>query len=208
MRRIFLLSPARSDGRRATMLTRVGADFELARRLQIGDVTIAEVFRFCSGLYFRGKEAYARRFADPEAMALGIHVITSSRGIVAADLTVGPREMEEFAAVPVDVDEPAFAGPLRESVARLAADTTHEIVLLGSVATGKYVDVLLPELGERLLFPRDFIGRGDMSRGGLMLRRAASGDELEYIPVLGAIRRGRRAAKIGAFGSGGGVGAS
>jgi hypothetical protein len=70
------------------------------------------------------------------------------------------------------------------------------VVLLGSIATGKYVDTLLPVLGERLLFPREFIGRGDMSRGGLMLRAAKLGEELEYMPVAGAIRRGPRPAKL------------
>jgi hypothetical protein len=197
MSRLFLLSPARSDGRRAAMLTRPGAVFELARRLQIGDVTIAEVFRFCSGLYFRGKEAYARRFAQDTAANPGVYVITSSRGIVPVEFAVGPPEMNEFASVSVDAAVPAFAAPLRDTVGALASASSHEIVLLGSIATGKYVDVLLPVLGDRLLFPKEFIGRGDMSRGGLMLRHAASGEELSYIPVFGAIRKGRRAARIG-----------
>jgi hypothetical protein len=70
-------------------------------------------------------------------------------------------------------------------------------VLLGSVATGKYVDVLLEFMGERLLFPREFVGRGDMSRGALLLRAVREGKELAYEPVAGAIRHGRRAAKVG-----------
>jgi hypothetical protein len=69
-------------------------------------------------------------------------------------------------------------------------------VLLGSIATGKYVDVLLEVIGERLLFPTDFVGRGDMSRGALLLRAARDGKELIYEPVAGAIRRGRRARKV------------
>jgi hypothetical protein len=69
-------------------------------------------------------------------------------------------------------------------------------VLLGSIASGKYVEVLLPIFGERLLFPPAFVGRGDMSRGGLMLRCAASGDELEYTPVAGAVRQGSRPPKL------------
>jgi hypothetical protein len=47
-----------------------------------------------------------------------------------------------------------------------------------------------------LLFPPSFIGRGDMSRGGLMLRCAASGEELDYIPVAGAIRQGKRPPRL------------
>ena len=71
-----------------------------------------------------------------------------------------------------------------------------EVILLGSVATRKYVDVLLANFGERLRFPADFVGRGDMSRGGLMLRRAADRQELSYIPVAGAIVNGKRPPKL------------
>ena len=70
------------------------------------------------------------------------------------------------------------------------------MVLLGSIATGKYVDALLDALGPRLLFPTDFVGRGDMSRGGLLLRSAREGRELDYIPVAGALRRGKRPPKL------------
>jgi hypothetical protein len=62
MKRIFFLSPAHSGGKRAAMLTRPGATFELARQVQIGAASLGDVFAFCSGLYFRGKLAYARRF--------------------------------------------------------------------------------------------------------------------------------------------------
>jgi hypothetical protein len=74
--------------------------------------------------------------------------------------------------------------------------TQPEIVLLGSIATGKYVDVLLEALGDRLVFPIDFLGRGDMSRGGLLLRRARAGRELRYTSVEGAVRNGRRPPKL------------
>jgi hypothetical protein len=196
MTRIFLLSPAHSGGRRAAMLTRPAASFELARRLQIGDATLGEAFAFCSGLYFRGKLAYANRFA---ATPSAVQVITPSHGLLAAETAIGPREMAEFGEVPVDALNPRFAGPLGQAVQALVWPPDAEFVLLGSVATGKYVDVLLPILGERLLFPAEFIGRGDMSRGGLMLRCAAQGHELEYIPVSGAIRRGRRAVRVDAM---------
>jgi hypothetical protein len=65
------------------------------------------------------------------------------------------------------------------------------------VATGKYLDVLLDVVGERLLFPTDFVGRGDMSRGALLLRAARERTELAYEPALTAVRRGRRPAKVG-----------
>jgi hypothetical protein len=69
-------------------------------------------------------------------------------------------------------------------------------VLLGSIASPKYVDVLLDVFGDRLHFPLDFVGRGDMSRGGLLLRQATAGVELEYGPVRGAVRRGTRPPKL------------
>jgi len=51
-------------------------------------------------------------------------------------------------------------------------------------------------LGERLLFPPAFIGRGDMSRGGLLLRCVESGTELPYAPVIGAPRHGKRPERL------------
>lgn len=194
MSRIFILSPARAGGRRAQLLTSPRAAFELARQMQIGEATLGDVFAFCSGLYFRGKLAYGRKFANsPEGLA-GVQVITSSRGLLSADARVGEAEMREFINVEVDADEPRFTGPLSESAKALAA-ATCEVVLLGSIATGKYVDCLLPILGKRLLFPSDFVGRGDMSRGALLLRCAARNEELNYLALAGAVRRGRRPPK-------------
>lgn len=195
MHRIFLLSPAHSGGRRAAMLMREGADFELARQVQSGQGVLSEVFSFCSGLYFRGKVAYASKFARPPRGMPGVHVITTSRGLLPANSCVTMEHLREFAAVPADIGDERFVKPLRDSVKTLP-DHRCEVVLLGSIATGKYVDCLLPLLGERLLFPAEFVGRGDMSRGGLMLRCAARGEELHYVPVSGAMRRGRRATRI------------
>jgi hypothetical protein len=56
--------------------------------------------------------------------------------------------------------------------------------------------------GPRLHFPADFVGRGDMSRGGLMLRCVTEGRELEYAPILGATRRGARPPKLARLGGG------
>jgi hypothetical protein len=69
-------------------------------------------------------------------------------------------------------------------------------VLLGSIASDKYVDLLLEVFGERLLFPAEFVGRGDMSRGGLMLRCATAGVEMSYLPVAGAKRHGPRPPRL------------
>jgi len=71
-----------------------------------------------------------------------------------------------------------------------------EVILLGSIASGKYVDVLLATFRDRLRFPSEFIGRGDMSRGGLMLRCAVDRQELSYVAVAGAIVSGKRPPKL------------
>src|SRR5262245_16348688 len=163
MKRVFVLSPARSGGRRAQLLTRPQASFELARQAQIGDATLADVFAFCSGLYFRGKLAYGRRFAQPPDRIAGVQVITPSRGLLPADARIGIEDLREFVAVPVGANESRFTVPLQRSLEALA-EASCDVILLGSIATGKYVDCLLPILGDRLLFPSEFVGRGDMSR--------------------------------------------
>jgi hypothetical protein len=186
MKRIFLLSPAHSGGKRAAMLTRPSATFELARQVQIGAASLGDVFAFCSGLYFRGKLAYASHFAQPPEGVSGAQIITPCRGLVSAETLVGLSDLFEFAEVPVHPKESRFTDPLKQSLQAMSALDSSEVILLGSVATGKYTETLLPILGERLLFPADFAGRGDMSRGALLLRSVAAGRELRYIPVIGS----------------------
>ena len=188
--RVFLLSPAHLGGKRATILLREEAAFPLALRLrEPGGVALGEAFSFLSGLYFRGKLAYAIRFARPPAGIAGVQVITANRGLVPVDTPVSPAELRAFGAVDIHPDDPRYRGPLERDVARLADRSDLELVLLGSVATAKYVGVLLDLVGERLLFPTDFVGRGDMSRGALLLRSAREGRELNYEPVAGALAR-------------------
>jgi hypothetical protein len=200
--RIFLLSPAHCGGKRAELLLGGGGRFALARQLQEGGtIPLDEAFTFLSGLYFRGKLAYARRFAQPPAGVLGVQVITTNRGLLSADTPVTAEELRAFAAGAIHPLDPRYREPfLRDLTAmeRVASLGTAppEIVLLGSVATGKYVDVLLDVLGGRLLFPTDFVGRGDMSRGALLLRAARADEELAYAPVATAVRRGKRPRKM------------
>jgi len=180
------------------------ASFALARQLRSADgAMLGDVFSFVSGLYFRGKLAYARRFARPPdpadpVTAGGVLVITPSAGLRAADTRVTVDSLTAFAGVDVDAANRAYRAPLeREARAVLAAVGPEcEVVLLGSVASGKYVDLLLPIFGERLMFPIHFVGRGDMSRGGLMLRCVTAGLELEYVPIAGAMRHGQRPPKL------------
>src|SRR5687768_15211714 len=194
MSSIFLLSPASTAGKRAQVLMNPGAEFELARRLRNDEVTLGEAFSFLSGLYFRGKLAYARKFGEPE----NIFVITSTRGLVSPDALVDLDELREFATVPIDLAEPRYLRPMSRSARELAtnADRDARIVLLGSIATKKYVEPLGEVFGERLVFPAEFVGRGDMSRGGLMLRSVLAEKELDYIPVATAVRKGARPPKL------------
>ena len=197
--RVFLLSPAFAGGKRARFLMREEAVFPLAQRLRsAGDVTLGEAFSFLSGLYFRGKFAYAERFARPPLGVAGSQVITTNRGLVPVGVTIGLADLRDFDTVAIDPAEPRYRLPLERDLAALSAENDLEVVLLGSVATGKYVDVLLAALGERLRFPVEFTGRGDMSRGAMMLRAVREGVELEYQPVAGAVRRGAGPRRIGA----------
>ena len=79
---------------------------------------------------------------------------------------------------------------------RATARENCHYILLGSLATEKYVEPLLEIFGERLLVPVDFAGRGDMSRGGLLLRCARSRVELGYIRADRAMRHGPRPPRL------------
>src|SRR3954463_9741752 len=83
--RIFLLSPARLDGKRAQLLFRPVTMFPVARALHSSvGAPIGEIFTFLSGLYFRGKLAYAAAFArPPRGLNSGVFVITPNRGLLA-----------------------------------------------------------------------------------------------------------------------------
>jgi hypothetical protein len=124
--------------------------------------------------------------------------VTTDRGLVPPETRITRDDLAAFATVDIATGGERYLGPLRRDVAALAASVrrTTRVVLLGSIATGKYVDVLLEAFGSRLVFPTEFVGRGDMSRGGLLLRHARSGVPMGYTPVAGAVRRGRRPPKL------------
>jgi len=202
--RVFVLSPANCGGVRARMVMSPAAQFALARQLRSADGTsLGEVFSFVSGLYFRGKLAYARRFAKPPeagdpVAADGVLVITPNAGLRSADTIVTVESLQAFAAVSIDLANAAYRRPLEQGARALrdAVGPDCEIVLLGSIASGKYVEVLHPVFGDKLVFPPAFVGRGDMSRGGLMLRCVLAGVELEYASIAGATRLGQRPPKL------------
>jgi hypothetical protein len=209
--KVFLLSPAIATGRRALQLAAPRAGFAAAGRLRSPEgLPIGEAFCFMSALYFRGKLAYARRFASSWAEdwaerpvlqeqrgcggqesgvdlqlvpdAGSILIIAPGFGLVTPEWPLTAERLRRLARTPVDPARRGYSAPLRRHARELAArlPAAARIVLLGSIATGKYLDLLLPILGERLLFPRVFAGTGDMRRGAMMLRAAASGEELEY----------------------------
>jgi hypothetical protein len=196
--RIFLLSPANLGGVRAGYVMAENGQSDLSRRLRGEGVTLGEVFSFISGLYFRGKLAYARAFSSPPSGVCGCYVITAGGGLVPPDTVVTLDRLREFAVNAIDPCNQQYRAPLDRDCGSLseAAGDSCEIVLLGSIATPKYVEPLLQIFGERLVFPMDFVGRGDMSRGGLMLRCVEAGKELLYSPILAATRRGARPPKL------------
>jgi hypothetical protein len=195
--RIFLLSPAHCGGLRARLVMSERASFELAHRVRGSEgAPLGEVFSFLSGLYFRGKLTYARAFAQPPDT--GVFVITPTDGLRPADEPVDLARLQRFATVDIADDDPRYREPLDRDARRLARriGAAGEVVLLGSIATAKYIEPLLAALGDRLRFPADFVGRGDMSRGGLLLRCARAGTELKYVGVGDVVRRGPRPPKL------------
>ena len=189
---IFLLSPAFCGGRRAAILLNPRSPAVTSQALRQGGLTLGDAFAFMSGLYFRGKLAYAKRFGQA-------YVITPTRGLQPPSMAFSLALLREFAVGEVSLDNPIYRTALERDVRTIAKKLKRDsqVVLLGSVASGKYVDILLPLLGERLRYPTSFVGRGDMSRGGLLLRSAASGAELEYGPLTAGVRpRGPRPPKL------------
>jgi hypothetical protein len=128
----------------------------------------------------------------------GVLVITPNAGLRTPETPVTRDSVRTFARIDIDLANRRYVDPLVRSARALcdAAGPECDVVLLGSVASGKYVEALLPIFGPRLLFPREFVGRGDMSRGGLMLRCVSAGQELDYIPIEGAVRHGRRPPRL------------
>jgi hypothetical protein len=185
------------------LLSRTGT-IPLAARLGTREVPLGEVFTFMSGLYFRGKLTYANAFGTPPTGWSGTLVIAPGRGLVPADLPIRADDLREMATVPVDPDDPRYREPLLRDAWELEAALGAEgrAVLLGSIATEKYVGPLERVLGDRLHFPAAFVGRGDMSRGGLLLRCARTGERLECVPVRGAVRHGARPPRLDEVGRG------
>ncbi|HKP61472.1 MAG TPA: hypothetical protein VJV78_32305 [Polyangiales bacterium] len=196
---LFLLSPARCGSVRAAQLLEATTGSEIGRQLQSPDgAPLGDVFAFLSSLYFRGKLLYARAFARrPDALP-GVFVITPGEGLRVESERITADNMRTYASVEVHHANESFTSPLLRDIQALAAaaDPQARFVLLGSIASAKYLEPLSGVLGDRLLFPADFVGRGDMSRGGLLLRSTRENRELTYVPVAGATLRGPRPPRL------------
>ncbi len=192
MKRLFLLSPANTSGKRTRILLSPRASFSLAVRVKSESAGIGEVFAFLSGLYFRGKLAYATHFCEQ------VRVITCDRGLVPHDLPVTATDLRKMSRGDIDLDHSPYRKPLERDAAALASqlDADGEVILLGSIATGKYAELLHAAFGERLKFPETFVGRGDMSRGGVLLRAVRENRELVYKTWAGAVVHGERPARL------------
>ena len=178
---------------RGRLVLNPDATFPLARALGSPEgAPLGAVFSLVSGLYFRGKMAYAEAFGRPPPGLTGGLVISPSEGLRFLHEPVTRERLRAWAGVDIDAGNGAFTRPLVQHAAALDAAHGAEtrFVLLGSVASDKYVAPLGEVFGDRLLFPEEFLGRGDMSRGALCLRAVRAGAELAYAPVP----RERRAA--------------
>jgi hypothetical protein len=180
--RVFLLSPANCNGLRARWVLRKNSRADLAMRLRTSGAPLGEVFSFLSALYFRGKLAYACAFARPPSGCAGILIITPSAGLMPHDTPIRHPKLRGFGRVPIHVKNRLYCSALRRSARRFAEATAAdcEVILLGSLATGKYLEILGPIFGSRLRVPTEFMGLGDMSRGGLLLRCVRENRELIY----------------------------
>src|SRR3954465_8671697 len=119
--RIFLLSPAFAGGKRGQLVMRDAASSPLPGRLrEPGGAPLGDVFSFLSGLYFRGKMAYVRRFSVPPAGLPGPVVIPRTRGLVPTGSAIDVALLREFAAGSVELGNPGYRNPLETHARALA----------------------------------------------------------------------------------------
>ncbi len=182
--RIFLLSPANASGIRGQRLLDATGKSELALRLRGTGVPLGEVYRFISSLYFRGKLEYAQRFQNPPRGIAGVQIITGS-GLMLPDTIVTLDQLQQISATSIDARNEQYRLPLDSDLLRMRqmVGIDLDVILLGSIATSKYIAPIQSVFGERLLFPQEFVGRGDMSRGSMLLRCCVQGAELQYMRV-------------------------
>jgi len=195
--RIFLLSPANASGVNGQGLLGASGESDLALRLRRSGAPLGEVYRFISRLYFRGKLDYAEKFQNPPHGIAGVQIITGA-GLMLPETVVTLSDLRRISSTAIDAENSHYRRPLDSDLLRLreAVRDETDIILLGSLATSKYITPIAEVFRERLLFPRDFLGRGDMSRGSMLLRCCTQGLELEYLPVETIKRSARKSASV------------
>ena len=167
------------------MLFNPAASFRLAEELRSPQgAAVGELFSFVSGLYFRGKLAYARAFGHAAPGQESVYVMTAGGGLCPPEERVVLTRLQAWGTVSIHRDNPHFTAPLvrHASALREQLDRDARFVLLGSVASDKYVSPLSDALGSSLLFPSELAGLGDMSRGALLLSSVRDRRELAYVP--------------------------
>jgi hypothetical protein len=192
-RRIFLLSPANASGIRGQRLLNSDGQSQLAQRLRQSGAPLGEVYQFISSLYFRGKLEYAEKFKNPPPGVPGVHIITGA-GLKLPETVIKLEELRRISATPIDAQNSGYRAPLDRDLRQLRdlGGGETDVILLGSIATSKYVTPLLAVFGEQLLFPEIFLGRGDMSRGSLLLKSCSTASPLRYLPAAGLVIGRRR----------------
>ena len=195
--RIFLLSPANASGVNGQRLLGASGESDLALRLRRSGAPLGEVYRFISRLYFRGKLDYAEKFQNPPRGIAGVQIITGA-GLMLPETVVTLSDLRRISSTAIDAKNSHYRLPLDSDLLRLREVVGNEtdVILLGSVATYKYITPITEVFRERLLFPKDFLGRGDMSRGSMLLRCCTRGLELEYLPVETIKRSARKSAFV------------
>ena len=185
---IFLLSPATAHGARAKALLAPGSRTPSAVQFRSEGMPLGALFRYLSGLYFNGKLTYATTFARPPGAVGGVHIITMTDGLLPPETPVGPDDLRRYAAAEQGSESgrrvlERSARTLAIALEPGARGRACGVIFLGSLASGKYTDALLPAFGERLLYPRALLGLGQLDRGALLFRCVREGRELDYAPV-------------------------
>lgn len=181
---LFVLSPASLTGVRGERIVSGRGHTPLVGTLRRGgSAPLGDVYAAISSLYFGGKRDYARHFARAPGKTRDIFVITPSRGLLPLDAPVDLDLLRAFRRSPIDLAESRYVRPLLDTATALRERlASHgDVVLLGSIATSKYLEPLGEVFSDRLLFPRDFLGRGSLSRGSVLRKAVAANRELEYV---------------------------
>ena len=142
---------------------------------------------------------YASRFGRPPPSLPPALVITPTRGLQSPSLPISRSLIEEFASL--DWHRPTRAFWIRSSRVRVSFvhRSSQRCAWSCSGASRRAGTSSRWRASSRAgcNYPAEFVGRGDMSRGGLLLRHAEEGRELDYVPLAaGLTRHGAKPPKL------------